>query len=221
MNFAVKLQRMHICPRRATITLAALSALAIGGAVIADLNTYMSAPGTTGVVPSVWPAKAGTGFPEVPRDDGGWTFVLTAHPACPCTRATTDQLLRALGNAGSEDRLVVLVRSASTRDLGVLEPLRRLEGVTFIADPDSALSNAFGGLTSGYLIAFDPEGRTAFAGGLTPRRGIVGPSTGFEAVRALTEDKQPAADRAEVFGCPLCGTDESWPSSGTSLGSSE
>ncbi len=182
----------------------AACAIGIGGVVVADLNSYMSRGGEVGTVPVSWPASVEAASPLVRRSDGGWTFVLTAHPECPCTRATADQLLRALDGADPADRLLVLARADDTNDLGVLEPLRRLSNTTFIADPDASLSADFGGLTSGYLVAFDPGGRTAFAGGLTPRRGMVGPSTGFEAVRALIENKGSVAERAEVFGCPLC-----------------
>jgi hypothetical protein len=98
-------------------------------------------------------------------------------------------------------------------DLGVLAPLERLSIARFVPDPDAVLSAAFGGLTSGFLVAFDPEGRTAFAGGLTPRRGMVGPAAGVEALRDLIGSESPTVERAEVFGCPLCDEPEKSPAS--------
>jgi hypothetical protein len=67
----------------------------------------------------------------------------------------------------------VLVRTDAEADpadleLGVLAPLERLPIARFVPDPDASLSAAFGGLTSGFLVAFDPDGSDRSSPGGSP-----------------------------------------------------
>lgn len=182
------------------LPLASAAALALG---IARLNTYMATPGSVAVAPASWPADA----PFAP-DGSRWTLVLAAHPRCPCTRATADQLLRTMARAGHGASLVVLCFTTSDRpdhaEPGVLSALEHLPNVRFVPDPEGDLSALFGAVTSGHLVAFDARGRTRFSGGVTPMRGMVGPATGLAVLESLLSGRTPPTASAPVYGCPLC-----------------
>ncbi len=185
------------------LPLASAGALAFG---IAQLNTYMATPGSVATTPDAWPSDA-----PFAREASGWTFVLAAHPRCPCTRATADQLLRTMTRAGDDATLVVLSFTTPHRphrpdqaDPGVLSALAHLPNVRFVPDPEGALAARFGAVTSGHLVAFDPGGRTRFSGGVTPMRGMVGPATGLAVLEDLLSGRTPRTDSAAVYGCPLC-----------------
>ncbi len=202
-------------PRRRrilTIALPMLSAalLAFG---MAGLNTYMATPGTAGTTPASWPDDA-----PFARESGRWTFVLAAHPKCPCTRATADQILKTMTRAQDDATLVVLSFTTDdkpdTAGPGVLSSLAHLPNVRFLPDPEGRLSARFGALTSGHLVAFDAAGITRFSGGLTPSRGMVGPATGLAVIEDLLAGRTPKTESAAVYGCPLCpetGADDKTP----------
>ena len=148
------------------------------------------------------------------RDLGGdsWTVVMAAHPRCPCTRASADELELALAGATEPRELVILAFRPEAgaandhpgfADTPTLRRLASLDGARVVADPGGALAARLGALTSGHTLVYDPSGRLRFAGGLTPSRAHVGPNTGSAAVRALLRAEPARAADAPVYGCPL------------------
>lgn len=147
-----------------------------------------------------------------------WTVVMAAHPRCPCTRASADELERALAGATERRELVILVfrpeagaatDHAGFADTPTLRRLASLAGARVVADPGGHLAGRLGALTSGHTLVYDPSGRLRFAGGLTPSRAHVGPNTGSAAVRALLRAEPAGAADAPVYGCPLDNTNSS------------
>src|SRR5689334_5850812 len=74
----------------AVAVVAWLAATAVG---LGRLAVYSQTPGATGTVPAAWP-----GGDAVSRTPGRPTLVLAMHPACPCSRATLDQLDRLMSD---------------------------------------------------------------------------------------------------------------------------
>jgi hypothetical protein len=164
------------------------------------LAAHSARAGTAGPAPQVWPA-------DLSRRNDRWTVVLAAHPRCPCTRASADELIGALAGATEDYELIVLAYrpadDAAFADTGVVRRLGALEHTTVIEDVESALAARFGAMTSGHAAVFDPTGSLRFSGGLTPSRGHAGPNTGAATLRALLRGGQPPAEAAPVYGCPL------------------
>ena len=61
--------------------------------------------------------------------------------------------------------------------------------------------------TSGQVLLYQPSGRLAFSGGITPARGHSGDNPGSDAVLSLVRREARQADgvpvTCRVFGCPL------------------
>lgn len=198
---------MALTTRARRLIAAAIGALTLlmGATGAAALHAYMSQPGSTADTPTHWPSD-----PGVVRSRG-WTIVLAAHPECPCTPASIDELATAVrARAGVE--LIALARTphraAAVPDTPSLQKLRRLSqeaDVRIVPDPGGDTAAAFGALTSGHTVVYGPDGTLAFSGGVTPSRGMRGPNTGRAVITRLLEGQPPRASTAPVFGCPLCG----------------
>ncbi len=168
------------------------------------LAAHSARAGGAGTTPPVWPAD----LPDsLVRSDDRWTVVLAAHPRCPCTRASADELAGVLAGASEAHELMVLgyrpADDAAFAQTGVVRRLGALDHARVIDDVDGLIAERFGALTSGHVCVFDPSGRLRFSGGITPWRAHNGPNTGAAALSALLSGRRPAAEQAPVFGCPL------------------
>lgn len=165
---------------------------------------YLAAHGARAGGAGATPARWAGAFE---RGAGVWTVVLAAHPRCPCTRASAEELIGALEGASEPYELVVLAyRPAGDpgfADTGVVRRLRGLAHARVLDDPDGRLAAGLGALTSGHAAVYDAGGDLRFSGGLTPSRAHVGPNTGAGAVRSLLRGGVPPAAGAPVYGCPL------------------
>jgi hypothetical protein len=172
------------------------------------LAAHASTPGDTGRTPDRWRPDL------LPRADGRWTIVLAAHPRCPCTRATADELVAAIDGAPTPYELLVLAYRPDGPETGagdftatgVIRRLAALPHARIVDDPNGRLAAALGANTSGHAAVYDPDGLLRFTGGLTPTRAHVGPNTGAAALRALLRNDPPPAAVAPVYGCPLDNT---------------
>ena len=197
---------MRILGRPIAFTVPAVAAALLISGVVA-LNDYMSAPGAVGETPDAWPS--GTGIERTPER---WTIVLAAHPKCPCTRATAEQMIGPLRGSPEADLVILSYvspeRADSPPEPGVAGRLAELPNARVVADPGARLAERFGAVTSGHVVAFAPDGSTAFSGGVTRSRGMSGPATGLASLHALLSDSTPPAAEACVYGCPLVGPAE-------------
>lgn len=159
-------------------------------------DRYASTPGANG--------RAPTDAPEV--RGGSWELTLFAHPHCPCVRASFD----ALGELAREfPSLVVRVAfvrppgaSAGWERSALWEAASAIPGARVYCDVTGNEANRAGAETSGVVVLTDANGRIAFRGGLTPRRGHGRAGPGQRAVRAWLAGGSGTAS-APVFGCPL------------------
>ena len=172
---------------------------------LATLAAYANRPGQLGQPPALWPVDTG-----ITRTRDGATLVVALHPACACSKATLEQLDRLAGFKPGAVRIVALVAqyAALPADADVLSAtLAPMRNITRIADPNAALAQRFGALTSGHALLYDPAGRLRFSGGLTRARGHAGDSPGLDVLRSYVEGQPlPTLATTSVFGCALTQT---------------
>jgi hypothetical protein len=160
-------------------------------------------PATQGKAPSQWPAETGIVFAE-----GKSNLVLFAHPQCPCSRATMEELAVILTQSGGRMKAHVLFHEPPdappewTRT-DLWRTAAAMPGVEVRADRDGAIARRFGAEASGQVVLFSAAGEQLFAGGITGARGHQGDNAGRQAVLAVVEKGQSRKAETPVYGCPL------------------
>ncbi|SDU14483.1 hypothetical protein SAMN05444156_2228 [Verrucomicrobium sp. GAS474] len=171
---------------------------------------------------SGYEGKAGSGaavasFPQglspaLSLDPSRKNLILVAHPRCPCTGATLDELIEIMTACRNELHVSVLFTvpagesQAGWVDSHLEREARRIPGVTVVDDPDGKMAARLGAAVSGVALLFDGRGKLLFSGGITEARGHRGPNDGRESVIALVQGRPAAALRTPVFGCALVGS---------------
>jgi hypothetical protein len=166
---------------------------------------YESRPGTPGQPPGRWPDRSSLARGRA------YTAVMAAHPRCPCTRASLDELARVMSASAGRLRAYVVFfapedASADWWDTDLWRKAAAIPAVTPIVDRGGTLRRLFGAETSGTLAVYDASGRLQFNGGITAARGISGANAGRLSLVSLIESGRAAAI-TPVFGCPLRGPD--------------
>jgi hypothetical protein len=165
----------------------------LGGFLIWE--RYDATPGTVGDI------AASDG-----RESAGWRLTVFAHPHCPCTRATLQQLAEIVHSSPLLSVRVVIVcpvsgpKGGEQGEVGL--EARRIARAEVVCDPTGAVAKRAGAETSGHALLFDPAGQVVFRGGLTPVRGRTGKNAGQHAVQTWIGGGMGAA-AAPVYGCPL------------------
>jgi hypothetical protein len=167
------------------------------------VRAYDNAPGVSADAPARWPR----GTRLVPASSGP-TLVVLAHPMCPCTRATIDELAEALARSnGAAKTYVLFIRPAGFADGWEQSDLWRkaagIPGVTPIRDEEGVEAARFGTATSGQTLLYNADGRLLFSGGITGSRGHAGDNEGRAGLVALLRREGSGPARTSVFGCPL------------------
>ena len=163
---------------------------------------YEFTSGDAGHPPANWPANS-----EIPRHDGRFTLVLFAHPECPCTRASLQELAILMTRLpGKIDAFVELRRPELTPNeaasTGLWRQASAIPGLSVSLDRDGSETRKFGAEVSGQTMLYDPRGRLVFSGGITAARGHVGENAGAGAVLGAVLGGA-AVPYAPVFGCSL------------------
>jgi hypothetical protein len=180
--------------------------LLLVGAGLQQLLLYETTPGGAGVPLPTLPTRS-----AAPRDRQLWTLVILAHPRCPCTRASLEELAILL--ARSPRRVAVQIHfyrpqeaAAGWERTDLWRTAAAIPGVQVRCDVAGKQARRFGALTSGHSLLYDGEGRLRFSGGITGGRGHAGDNPGRESVLALLDgrwDARHAVATRPVFGCPL------------------
>lgn len=190
------------------------------------LMVYASKPGPIGEQAEgyVLPAEFRTGV-------GDPTLAMYIHPKCPCTRASVRELERLQADLHQPIQIVAFVyepgsldgdggdgeHAESWRDTDLCRSIARMPGTKAVPDPEGWFAAQAGVTTSGTVCLYDGEGRTVFAGGITPSRAHEGDSEGGLALRRLLNETaagpgglSPASlaraglpTRSAVFGCAI------------------
>ena len=171
--------------------------------------TYENAPGSAGAIPRSWPADSAI----QPASDRP-TLVMLAHPQCPCTRASIDELAHVMARIQNKALVYVLFyaprdpsrTSLSGTDWENTDTRRsaaQIPGVRVISDLDGAEAHRFGAETSGHTFLFDSSGRLIFNGGITQARGHSGDNAGESSLVSLINNGTSRWANTLVFGCSL------------------
>jgi hypothetical protein len=160
---------------------------------------YELVPGRPAAVPGAWPRAVA---PERP------TLLLFAHPQCPCTRATLEQLSSVLARAPRATSLRVLFERPEGCPPGwertaIWRQAEQIPGAEVSVDPDGREARRFGVTTSGHVLLYDRSGRRLYSGGITSARGQAGENAASAALGQALRDGRAAGREYPVFGCAL------------------
>jgi len=179
--------------------------LAVVGGGFAFILNYQNAGGRAGIAPRDWPA----GTPAA-LDRNHDTLIMFAHPKCPCTRASIEELNRLMARSnGRVAAQVWFFRPSGYPDdwtrTSLWGSVTAIPGVVVHEDTDGAESRRFGAETSGYVLLYGTRGQLLFSGGITAGRGHAGDNAGENAVVALLAGQEVKLKHTEVYGCSLLG----------------
>ncbi|MBX3721736.1 MAG: hypothetical protein KF713_07855 [Turneriella sp.] len=159
---------------------------------------------------SEWPESL-----TMPFVAGRMNLVVMAHPHCPCSKASLEELNNALAAVPLQPyvRLVYYrppgVTAAWSQSELVAES-RRLSGIAVIFDEDGKIAETLGARTSFDVFLFNASRQIIFRGGITRGRGIYGANPGRRALEAALRG-ETAAKMYPVYGCPLRNNPKNFP----------
>jgi hypothetical protein len=166
------------------------------------LMTYESTPGAAGETPSTWPTNS-----TIPFHRGQPVLVMFAHPQCPCTRASIEELNRLMTRCENLAVRVLFTKPSSKStdwtQSASWKNAEAISGVKVLVDPDGQEARRFGAESSGYVVVYDKEGHLLFHGGITAGRGLAGDNAGEKSISKLLSGEKPALTSTPVFGCRI------------------
>lgn len=186
-----------------------LTCVVLAGAVVAGgfgLRTMWrdsAVPGQPGDAPPSWPAGS-----AIARTPALPTLVMFAHPRCPCTRASLDELRAVITplRGRLDVQLWIAVPPGAPASWSERDALWRaadIPGVTIHFDHAGVEAARFGAHVSGQVVLYDAAGRLRYQGGVTGARGHEGANAGADRLAGQLQVTLPIAVTAPVFGCPL------------------
>jgi hypothetical protein len=177
--------------------LAWLAMVSMGLGWLADYSNQAGAPATT--APAAIAPQAATSLHQ-------FRLLMFAHPHCPCTAASLNELAKLMSGVASDvDAIVYFYRPAGASDDWALGRLwssaAAIPGVHVLTDPNGDVAARFGSTTSGEVLLYDASGRLRFHGGITPGRGHEGDNLGESTVTSMITGNLTNVDHCPVFGC--------------------
>lgn len=136
------------------------------------------------------------------------TLLVFAHPQCPCSVATMEELARVIAHNSQPVHLSVVLFEPSERDSSwqksaAVRRARSIPGANLAWDREGLEAARFHAHTSGHTLLYSANGRLLFDGGITGSRGHVGENAGQTALLSLLNGSQPTVQATPVFGCPI------------------
>jgi hypothetical protein len=168
-----------------------------------SLVSYQMRAGTPATAPGDWPQGAGLAF-----DPHRCNLVMFAHPKCPCTDASLEELQNILVRSRGKINPTICFFdpdgvSSDWTQTSLVRAARQIPGLTVVIDQNGAAADKFGAMTSGQVLMFDGQGHRVFVGGITGSRGHAGDNRGQAAVLALANGDATESVQTAVFGCAL------------------
>jgi hypothetical protein len=167
------------------------------------LWAYSNTPGPAATGGITWPNET-----SIPRDPEHSTLVVFAHPQCPCSDASIEELARLMAHVQGRVTVRVVFYRPAHAEAGwertsLWNRAEAIPGVTVSADDDGRQAALFGAMVSGQTMLYDASGTLAFEGGLTYARGHAGDNAGSTAIASLLLKGQALTHHSPVFGCFL------------------
>jgi hypothetical protein len=136
------------------------------------------------------------------------TLVLFAHPQCPCTRATLEELNRLLAQCRGQVTAHVFFfkpdhAAADWTRTDLWRTASAMPGVMVHEDFNNTLAQKLGAETSGFVVLYDRQGRLLFKGGITGSRGHAGDNAGESTIVSLLAGQTATLKQTPVYGCSL------------------
>ena len=177
-----------------------LIAAALGQRVMMNYDYTAATPGTP---PEMWPDAT-----SVPRTPGLSSIVVVAHPHCPCSRATMEELARLMSLLQNRaTATVIFVRPARFSEdwerTDLWRDAARIPGVSVLTDLGGVEASRFGAQASGQTMLYDAAGNLRFTGGITASRGHAGDSPGRNAILSIVNTGNSVTSHTSVYGCSL------------------
>lgn len=199
-----------------------LTSLFLGSVLLVGLGLlthYQTQPGPVGEIPAELTPAALASLSNASVDSVGvgrgvtssespWQLLIFAHPKCPCTRATINNLELALRTANHRLEIVPVIFRPIHGDATWLqtESTERLSLVAqrpLVDDVDSQLARQFGVRVSGHCLLYDGDGKLRFSGGITASRGHEGRCRPLSALTKALEGHPIAQTKWPVYGCQM------------------
>jgi len=193
--------------RRLLFSLIVLGWLSVVSAGTVLVWSYNHRPGQPAAAPEHWPTHS-----KIERKHGD-TLIIVAHPKCPCTRATLEELAKLLTHTqGRVETFILFARPKGVpndwSETDLWQKATAMPGVTVLNDQDGIEAQRFGAHVSGQALLYDPNGQLVFHGGLTESRGQIGDNAGRQAIEDLINRGSSERSHTDVFGCPLFDANE-------------
>ncbi len=168
-----------------------------------QVTRYDSVPGISAHPQKSWPSASGIHFIR-----GNYNLVLAAHPQCPCTRASLEELAQLLSHFPKKlNACVLFYKPHGFEDgwekTGFWKSASLTPGIQVMTDVDGKKATLFDATTSGQVVLYDPNGHLVFSGGITSSQGHIGANNGSEAIAALINGEHTSYRNTPVFGCSL------------------
>lgn len=187
--------------RSGQITVLAIWAVALIAGQYA-MSSFGYTRGATGDVPAVWPEQS-----LLSRQSGLPTLLLFAHPRCPCTTASLEQLksIQTDSKVPFNCRVIFLVPENAGHDWtssNIVCQAKAIPSVDVVMDHGEEIRR-FGVSTSGHVLLYSADGQLQFNGGITIARGHVGENAGTRSVVQHLKRQSTNLSQSPTFGCPL------------------
>jgi hypothetical protein len=194
---------LHLKKTQIIVAAASLVWLLVVGAGIKLLWEFSLDPGIETAPPIQWPAAS-----LIPRATDRATLVMLAHPHCPCTRASINELAVLMTRCrGKVDAYVAFYRPAGFAsdwtETDLWASAAEIPGVSVLRDDEGVVARSFNAATSGKVLLYDEQGVLRFSGGITAARGHAGDNSGRGAIVAFLIERKSSGSEGPVFGCPL------------------
>ena len=179
--------------------------LVVVGLGMRTLLVYANTPGPATAHPQQWPAKTPLALIQSRQ-----TLIMFAHPQCPCSRASVQELARVLAKSPDKPETAVVFYYPSAEGeawahTDLWSSAAAIPGVRAIADRDGTAARQFSASTSGQVLLYK-SGQLVFKGGITAARGHQGSNDGSDSLLALLSGTSHAFAKPRntpVFGCSL------------------
>lgn len=157
---------------------------------------------------SAAPAPRWPGDSALALDKQRPTLVVFAHPRCPCTRASYEELNRTLARfpeAMAVKMVFTVPEEADESWLStyLVRTAAQNKGIGVFMDRGGREAQRFNAHTSGTCLLFDAKGGLLFNGGVTSARAHEGDNAGRDALEACLRNETSDTVTFAVFGCGL------------------